>query len=99
MSPPAISNAGNVIPKNLKIKLPAKANALSTTKHVQDARFAIRRRRDCSESAVIARNEGTAAKGSTRKKMELNATSENWKTELNDSCMSDSAFAPTSLHR
>jgi len=42
-----------------------------------DARLAMRRRRAGSESAVMARNDGTAANGSTRKKMELNATSEN----------------------
>jgi hypothetical protein len=75
------------MPKNMKIKLPASAKLLNTRKQVHAARRAILRRRGCSESAVMARNDGMAANGSTRKKMELNATNENWSNELKESCM------------
>jgi len=46
-------------------------------KHVSAPLRAIRFRRTASALSVIARNEGIAANGSTRKKTELNASSEN----------------------
>jgi hypothetical protein len=42
----------------------------------------MRRRERLSAWAVMAKNGGTAANGSTRKKMELKATNENSVTEL-----------------
>jgi len=45
-------------------------------KHVSAAFRAIRFRRSASALSVIAINEGIAANGSTRKKMELNASTE-----------------------
>ncbi len=77
MIPPAISNAGSVIPNILKMMCPATANALNTTSAVIEAFQAILRRRPASAPAVTARNVGNAAKGSTRKKMELSASAEN----------------------
>ena len=68
-----------MIPNILKIKLPAKANAVSTRKQVMAARRARRRRSQRVSSIVIARNAGIAANGSTRKKIELNVTNENCK--------------------
>src|SRR5438477_176747 len=87
ITPPAISNAGKVMPKNLKMSPPARAKELSTMKQVMAARLAMRRRRPVSAPAVMARNEGTAAKGSTKKKMELKAMSENSSPSLKASCM------------
>ena len=56
---------------------PATANALNTTIAVTEAFHAILRRRCASAPAVTARKVGKAANGSTRKKMELNASTEN----------------------
>jgi hypothetical protein len=66
-----------VIPNNLKMNDPVSAKRLSTMKQVQEARTAMRRRAAESARLVIARKGGTAAKGSTRKKIEQNATNEN----------------------
>ena len=77
ITPPAISNAGSVIPNILKMYCPATANALSTTIAVTDAFHAIFRLRCGIAPAVTARNVGSAANGSTRKKIELNASTEN----------------------
>src|SRR5271155_4594075 len=76
ITPPAISNAGSVIPNIRKMYRPATANALRTTSAVTDAFHAIFRRRAASAPAVTARNVGSAANGSTRKKMELSASTE-----------------------
>src|SRR3978361_1649580 len=64
--------------------VPVSANPESTAKHVQVARRAIRFRLDRSEFAVITRNAGTAAKGSTRKKIDVKAISENWRSGVTD---------------
>src|ERR1700691_4675776 len=77
MMPPAIFNAGNVMPNILKIKLPTRANEQSTMAHVQAARRAICRRSEAGESAVMARNNGITVKGSTRKNTEVRANSAN----------------------
>src|SRR6185437_11864932 len=77
MMPPAILNAGKVMPKARKIRLPAMANEQSTIAHVQAERRAISRRSAGGESAVIVRNMGITAKGSTRKKTEVIASSAN----------------------
>jgi len=65
------------MPNILKMYWPATANALSTTRAVIEAFHAIFRRRAASAPLVTARNVGSAANGSTRKKMELNASTEN----------------------
>ena len=56
---------------------PARAKAVRTMKQVSEAFHAMRRRRAGSTPEVMAMKEGMAAKGSTRKKMELSARSEN----------------------
>ena len=76
ISPPAISNAGSVIPKSRKINCPPTAKLVSTMKQVSAPLRAIRLRRAASALPVIARNEGIAANGSTRKKIELSASTE-----------------------
>lgn len=93
-TPPAILNAGSVIPKTLKIRLPARAKPLNTAKHVQEACLAAARLRSSRSPAVSARKEGTVASGSTMKKIELRATSENW---INASicCLSIAGFRKT----
>ena len=78
MMPPAILNAGRVMPRISKTKVPAKAKAVSKRKQVQAARLAIRRRCWLVESAVMARKVGTSANGSTRKKMDERVTRKNW---------------------
>ena len=78
MIPPAILNAGSVIPKTLKTRLPVSANKDGTRKQVNAARRATWRRESWSPSAVIVRK--ATGKGSTRKKMEVNAISENLTT-------------------
>jgi hypothetical protein len=74
--PPANSNAGSVMPKTRKIPSPANANVPSTIKVVNAPLRAVRFRRAESEPAVMARKVGSAANGSTRKKIELSASSE-----------------------
>src|ERR1700732_4070949 len=80
MMPPAILKAGKVMPNILKIKLPTSAKEHSTIAQVQAARRAIWRRSDAGESAVMARNNGMTAKGSTRKNTEVSANSANSRT-------------------
>ncbi len=65
------------MPNILKISCPARAKLVSTIKQVSAALRAMRFRRTASTLCVIARNEGIAAKGSTRKKIELSASTEN----------------------
>jgi len=65
------------MPNILKIHLPANANAERVMKQVQEARDAMRRRVFSFVPAVMTRNVGMAANGSTRKKTELMATIEN----------------------
>ena len=74
--PPAISKAGSVMPNILKMSWPPTAKPVSTIKHVNAPVRAIRRRRLGSALSVMARNAGMAAKGSTRKKIELSASTE-----------------------
>ena len=76
ISPPAISNAGKVMPNMRKISCPATAKLVSTMKQVSEPLRAMRLRRRGSACCVMARNEGIAANGSTRKKMELSASTE-----------------------
>ena len=83
INPPAILKAGSVIPNNLKIRVPANENTASTAKQVQAARMAMWRRLRRSASGVMARNVGTAAMGSTRTKIEVNAIKANWSSEDN----------------
>src|SRR5271156_4939195 len=80
MIPPAILKAGRVIPNILKIRLPASANAQSTIPQVHAERRAISRRSVCGDSTVIAKNMGITAKGSTRKKTDVNASRANSRT-------------------
>ncbi len=77
ITPPAISNAGSVIPNIRKMYCPATANPLRKNNAVSEAFQAIRLRLASSLPAVTARNVGNAANGSTRKKIELSASTEN----------------------
>src|ERR1700723_1411109 len=61
------------------MSVPARANTDKTIKQVHEARSAMWRRRGRSEWAVMARKVGTAAIGSTRTKIDVNATRENWR--------------------
>src|SRR5580692_3152778 len=61
------------------MSVPASANTDKTIKQVHDARSAMWRRRGRSEWPVMARKVGTAAIGSTRTKIDVNATRENWR--------------------
>jgi len=70
------------MPNALKIRLPAAANTQSTIAQVQAERLAICRRVDSGTSNVIDRNIGTTAKGSTRKKIEVAASSTNSRTSV-----------------
>ena len=70
---PAISNAASVIPRNLKIELPATANNNSTAVMVMQAIRAIWNRSPGVLSTVMARNAGAVAKGSTMTNRELAA--------------------------
>ena len=76
--PPAILNAGIVIPRMSKINVPTNANPVNRQKQVIEARLAIDFRCSSVDEAVIARNVGTRANGSTRKKMEESVTRKNW---------------------
>jgi hypothetical protein len=80
--PPAILNAGNVMPNILKIKLPASANEHSTIVHVIAERLATARRSSFGELAVTAKNMGITANGSTRKNTEVSASNANSSTEV-----------------
>ena len=76
ISPPATSKAGRVMPNILKSSWPPKAKLVRTMKQVMAALRAIRLRRAGSALSVMAKKEGMAAKGSTRKKIELSARTE-----------------------
>ena len=76
INPPAISKAGSVMPNMRKMNCPARAKDVSTMKHVSAALRAMRLRRAVSAPAVMARNDPMAANGSTRKKIELSASTE-----------------------
>jgi len=65
------------MPNIRKISRPATANDVNTMKHVNEAFNAILLRRFASAPEVMAINEGMAANGSTRKKIELKARTEN----------------------
>src|ERR1700674_5401140 len=78
--PPAILKAGSVMPNILKIRLPATAKTLRTIAQVHAERCAICRRSVCGESAVMAKNMGITAKGSTRKKTDVTASRVNSRT-------------------
>ena len=64
------------LPKMRKMIWPPTAKLVSTMKQVRAPLRAMRLRRAGSAPSVMARNEGMAAKGSTRKKMELSASTE-----------------------
>ena len=87
MIPPAILNAGNVMPNILKIKLPATANVERTIAQVHAERRAIQRRSCGGESEVTARKSGITVKGSTRKKIEVAASNANSRTWVTDAGM------------
>jgi len=55
MMPPAIRNAGVVIPYRRMIQEPSAVTAISTTTAVMIARWSVLRRRASSYPAVIAR--------------------------------------------
>ena len=80
--PPAILKAGSVMPNILKIKLPAIANAASTIAQVSADFRAIAFRSGFSVPAVTARNSGITANGSTRKNIDVSASSANSRTVL-----------------
>src|SRR2546422_356510 len=82
--PPAILNAGRVMPKTLKITLPVEAKTVSTRKQVQAARLAVLRFRFSLSCAPMARNAGIEASGSTVNSTELRETKENWITLSGD---------------
>jgi hypothetical protein len=75
------------MPNILKIRLPARAKVARTIAHVHAARRAMKRRSCGGESAVIERNSGITVKGSTRKKMEVAASSANSRTGVIDEGM------------
>src|SRR3984893_71139 len=90
MIPPAILNAGSVMRRALKIRLPATANVLSAMPQVQAERRAMSLRTDDEEFTVMARNIGITAKGSTRKKTDVTASSANSRTCVTECNMDDS---------
>jgi hypothetical protein len=93
ISPPAISNAGSVIPNKRKMYCPATAKLASTTKAVMLAFLAVARRSAAFSPSVTARNVGSAANGSTRKKMELSASKEKRTVALRSNPRSAAAWA------
>jgi hypothetical protein len=62
------------MPNILKMSWPPTAKPVSTMKQVSAPLRAIRLRRTGSALSVMARKAGMAAKGSTRKKIELSAS-------------------------
>ena len=70
-TPPAILNAPIVIPKILKIRLPPSANAMSVIAQVHAPRRASTRRCAGASRAVIARNVGMTANGSTMNRIDV----------------------------
>jgi hypothetical protein len=80
--PPAILNAGSVMPNILKIKLPASANEHSTIAQVIAERRATAWRSSLGELAVTAKNMGITANGSTKKNTEVSASNANSRTEV-----------------
>jgi hypothetical protein len=75
------------MPNALKIRLPARENTQRTIPQVHAERRAITRRSDAGKSAVMAKNMGITAKGSTRKKTDVAASRVNSKTCVNIWCM------------
>src|SRR5438552_8404896 len=65
--------AGMVMPRNLKIHLPATAKTINTPAITQQARPAMRTRCSGVSVGVMARKAGTVASGSTMTKSELAA--------------------------
>src|SRR5579863_4784481 len=96
--PPAILNAGSVMPNILKIRLPASANEHKTIAQVIAERRATARRSDAGEFAVTAKNKGITANGSTRKNTEVTASSANSRTTLIESVMQSSTQPPRPNH-
>src|SRR2546430_11309216 len=76
ISPPAIWNAGTVIPKKTKIAPPATAKTASTATAARQARAAARRR-SAGEPEVIATKIGAAEMGLITEKREEKASSAN----------------------
>ncbi len=69
----AIWKAGMVMPRYLKIHLPAAENPMRTPAVIQQAKRAILMRCSGESVGVIARKAGTVASGSTMTKSELEA--------------------------
>jgi hypothetical protein len=81
MNPPATLTALGVLPEARRIRMPARANAPSAGPQVPAERRAMSLRSD-GELAVMSRNRGITAKGSTRKKADVTATSTNASTGI-----------------
>ncbi len=64
------------MPNMWKITWPPRAKLVSTMKQVSAALRAMRLRRAASSCSVMARNDPIAANGSTRKKIELSASTQ-----------------------
>src|SRR5256712_7279860 len=64
-TPPAILKAPSVMPNRRKMTLPPSANAVRVMAQVQAPRRAMRRRTAGTSRWVIARNVGTAVRGAT----------------------------------
>src|SRR5262245_36028889 len=73
--PPAIRNAGRVTPKSLRMSPPAVAKTIRMTVEATDAFSAMARLFSGGSPAVIVRNDGMAARGSTMKKIEMTGMS------------------------
>src|SRR5437879_193032 len=77
-TPPAILNAAIVMPKRRKIRLPPRAKAVRVTAQVQAPRRAMSRRTSGVSRAVIARKVGTAVRGSTMNRTDVNTRNRSW---------------------
>src|SRR6185503_2730959 len=69
--PPAIRNAGRVTPKSRRMSPPAVAKTIRMRVEATDAFSAMARLFSGGSPAVIVRNDGMAASGSTMKKIEM----------------------------
>src|SRR6185436_2545558 len=94
-TPPAILNAPIVIPKILKIRLPASANATSVIAHVHAPRRARTRRCGGESRYVMARKVGMTANGSTMKNTDVKMSSRSITREFiarSDHDLNDAVF-------
>src|SRR3989442_58756 len=67
----AVEKGPIVMPNRRKMRLPPKANAVRVMPHVQAPRLAMRRRASGGSRAVMARNVGTAVRGSTMNRTDV----------------------------